>query len=113
MHILNNISLLLHEKNTTQKALTDYLGLSKNIFTDWKSGKCKSYNNYLPQIAEFFNISIDVLVGNKPRQEGITIGVWEGKTDFTYAAYEELTHDLSTEQIEQLKTYADFLRQQK
>lgn len=87
-----------------QIELTNHLGLSKNIFTDWKSGKNTSYMKYLPQIAEFFGVSVDYLIGNetKPSIEN----------DFTYAAYDELTHDLSAEQMEQLKTYANFLRQQ-
>lgn len=100
MRILNNITLLLKEKNKTQKSLTDYLGLSKNIFTDWKSGKCKSYNAYLPQIAEFFDVSIDELVGNNDRKS----------PNYTYAAYDELTRELSPEQIKQLVDFANYLR---
>ena len=53
----------------------------------------------MPQIAEFFNVSVDYLLGN------------ENTNDFTYAMYNELTHDLSEEKIDQLKKYADFLRQ--
>ena len=30
--------------------------------------------------------------------------------NFTYALYDEITHDLTEEQIEQLKKFADFLR---
>ena len=42
------------------------------------------------------------------------IKLWDEKdSSFTYAAHNELAHDLSPEQIEQLKTYADFLRNQK
>ena len=110
MRILNKITSLLKEQNKTQKSLTDFLGLSKNIFTDWKSGKCKSYNNYLPQIAEFFNVSIDYLVGRERLTDDKN--TLNNDNDFTYAAYNELTHDLTPHQIEQLKNFADFLRQQ-
>lgn len=110
MRILNKITSLLKEQNKTQKSLTDFLGLSKNIFTDWKSGKCKSYNNYLPQIAEFFNVSIDYLVGRERPTDGKN--TLNSDNNFTYAAYNELTHDLTPQQIEQLKNFADFLRQQ-
>ena len=99
MDVLNNILNLLDEKNIQQKVLSDFLGLSKNTITGWKNGNNTSYKKYLPQIAEFFNVSVDYLLGN------------ENTNDFTYAMYNELTHDLSEEKIDQLKKYADFLRQ--
>lgn len=73
MRTLNKISELLKLQNKTQKDLTDYLGISKNVFTDWKSGRNESYLKYLPQIAEFFNVSVDYLLGNTniPNPNGI------------------------------------------
>ncbi len=62
MHILDNISLLLNGQGKTQKALMEHLGLSKNIYTDWRSGKCKSYKSYLPEIADFFDVCICQLI---------------------------------------------------
>ena len=109
MRTLDNISLLLKEQKKTQKNLTDYLGLSKNIFTDWKSGKCKSYNNYLPKIAEFFDVSIDYLVGRTSRQEDLEEGVWHGGREQTKIAVipnknknpeiQQIIHKLTTAEI--------------
>ncbi len=98
MEILNRIILLLKENKRKQIELTDYLGISKNAFTNWKIGDNKSYMKYLPQIAEFFDVSIDYLTGN------------DDSDVFTYALYNELAHDLSQEQLQQLKQFADFLR---
>ena len=56
---------------------------------------------HLPKIAEFFNVSVDYLLGKEAPAT---------KDDFTYALYDELAHDLSEEQIQQLKQFADFLR---
>lgn len=63
MDILDRISLLLG--NREQKELTDYLGLKSAAFSEWKSGKSKSYKKYLIEIAEFFHVSIDYLVYGK------------------------------------------------
>lgn len=60
---INKISELLSEQGKTQKELTDYLGITKNAFTDWKSGRIKSYNKHLDKIAEFFGVSVDYLLG--------------------------------------------------
>ena len=102
--ILNNIISLLKEQNKKQIDLTNHLGLSKNIFSEWKSGRSTSYMKRLPDIAEFFGVSVDYLLG---KESPIA------KNDFTYALYNELAHDLSEEDIQQLKQFADFLRNSK
>lgn len=104
MEVLNRIIQLLKENNMKQVELTDYLRISRNAFTNWKIGDNSSYMKYLPQIAEFFNVSVDYLLGKEtPTPEN----------NFTYALYNELAHDLSEDQIQQLKQFADFLRSTK
>lgn len=66
LDILNRIILLLGDKD--QQDLTDYLKLKKVAFSDWKSGKSKSYLKYLIEISEFFNVSIDYLVYGKEKE---------------------------------------------
>ena len=68
MRILNNIIDELKKQNKKQKDLTDYLGLTKNAFTDWKGGKSQSYKKYLPQIAEFLNVSVDYLLSGENKK---------------------------------------------
>ena len=104
MEVLNKILLLLEAKKLDQRDLSDHLGLSKNTMTGWKNGNNKSYMKHLPKIAEFFNVSVDYLLG----KETPTV-----ENNFTYALYDELAHDLSEEQIQQLKQFADFLRNSK
>ena len=101
METLSNILALLKEQNKKQIELTNYLGLSKNVFTEWKARRANSYMKYLPQIAEFLGVSVDYLIGNDAPPD---------KAVFTYALYNELAHDLSDEQLERLKQFANFLR---
>lgn len=63
MEFLDKISNLLQEKGLTQKDLTDHLGISKNVFTDWKAGRNKSYTKYVNEIATFLSVSADYLLG--------------------------------------------------
>ena len=104
MEVLNKIIQLLKENKKKQVELTDYLGISKNAFTNWKIGDNTSYMKHLPKIAEFFGVSVDYLLGKKTPAS---------KNNFTYALYNELAHDLSDEQLQQLKQFADFLRNNK
>ena len=63
MDILDRISKLLNGRE--QRELTDFLGIKSVAFSEWKSGKSKSYKKYLIEIADFFNVSIDYLVYGK------------------------------------------------
>ena len=62
MSTLNRITELLNESGKKQIDLTNYLGISKNVFTAWKSGKNTSYKGYISEIAEFFGVSSDYLL---------------------------------------------------
>lgn len=104
MEVLTRILTLLDEKQIQQKELSNHLGLSKCAMTGWKNGNNTSYKKYLPEIAEFLGVSTDYLLGKETPAL---------KNDFTYALYNELAHDLSEEQIQQLKQFADFLRNSK
>lgn len=62
MEVLNKIIQLLKDNKKKQVELTDYLGISKNAFTNWKIGDNTSYMKHLPKIAEFFGVSVDYLL---------------------------------------------------
>lgn len=61
---LQRILDLLSEKGKAQKELTDFIGISSNSFTNWKSGRNVSYKKYIYAIAEFLGVSVDYLLGN-------------------------------------------------
>lgn len=65
MCTLDRVIHLLKQQGKKQKDLTDFLGLTKNTFTNWKGGHSESYRKFLPQIAEFLNVSVDWLVGKE------------------------------------------------
>lgn len=59
---LENILMLIGTKKGSQRKFTEALGLCPSTVGDWKSGKSKSYTKRLPQIAAYFNISVDALL---------------------------------------------------
>lgn len=69
MSTLNRITALLKERGLQQKALCDYLGLKSQAYTNWKGGGNDSYMKYLPEIAAFFGVSVDYLLGTPSKQE--------------------------------------------
>lgn len=65
MSTIDRIIQLLKSQQKTQKNLTDYLGIDKGIFSQWKKGTTESYRKYLEEIAEFFGVSVGELIGSE------------------------------------------------
>ena len=53
----------MQKQGKQQKDLTDFLGIHRNVYSDWKSGKSKSYTKYLYQIASFLGTTPEYLKG--------------------------------------------------
>jgi repressor LexA len=47
------------------KDLADYLGITPQRVTDWKSGRIASYSKYMDKIAEYLGVSVDYLLTGK------------------------------------------------
>ncbi|MCH5199139.1 MAG: helix-turn-helix transcriptional regulator [Oscillospiraceae bacterium] len=62
--VLKNIFQQLKFQKKSQIDLASYLGITKNVISDWKSGKNKSYMKHLDKIAEFLGVSVDELLGS-------------------------------------------------
>lgn len=55
------------EKGLTQDELANYIGVSKAAVSKWEIGQSYPDITLLPQLATFFNISIDELMGYEPQ----------------------------------------------
>lgn len=107
MCTLDKILELIKKNDIKQKDLTDYLGISKNAFTNWKGGFSQSYNRYLPQIAEFFNVSIDYLAGREEIKKEPTVLSYGGNERIDSIAKEILKTDLTEEDIKLIEFILD------
>jgi len=56
-----------YEKGLTQEELANYIGVSKASVSKWETGQSYPDITFLPQLATFFNISIDELMGYEPQ----------------------------------------------
>ena len=66
LRINENIARLRREKGITQEELAVALGVSNQAVSKWEAGKCCPDIEMLPDLAEFFRVSIDELMGYKP-----------------------------------------------
>ena len=97
--VLDKISALLKEHGKKQKNLCEYLALNQQAYTNWKNGSNDSYMKYLPQIAEYFGVTIDYLLGNSPREVSSPLP----------ADLAEIIETLSDAEMEELRSYVHFL----
>ncbi len=53
-------------RGITQEELAEYMGVSKAAVSKWEKGQSYPDITLLPQLAAFFNISVDELLGYSP-----------------------------------------------
>ena len=63
LNIAENIIRLRHERKITQKELADFIGVTKASVSKWESGRSIPDVLLLPQIAAFFDVTVDELMG--------------------------------------------------
>jgi len=76
------IKILRKKANITQEKLADYLGITFQSISRWESGICYPDLELLPEIANYFKITTDELlgVGSINKQEKETISLIKGET---------------------------------
>ena len=80
------------EKGITQEDLAEYIGVSKASVSKWETGQSYPDITLLPQLAAFFNISIDELMDYSPQLTGPDIKKLYHKLskDFSEKPFEEV-----------------------
>ncbi len=106
--VYDSILKEMQKQNRTQKELTDYLNVSKSTFTDWKNGKSKSFMKHLPEIAKFFQVSVDYLLG-KTDKKNKTTPEEQPLTDAQEALLNYCS-DLSNEDLAKVIDYIELLK---
>lgn len=69
---LKRIVECIGPRHGAKKELAEYLNIHPNVITNWLNGRNKSYHKYLPQIATYYNVSIDYLLGNESKSDTVT-----------------------------------------
>jgi transcriptional regulator with XRE-family HTH domain len=63
LNISDNIIRYRHEKNITQEELADFIGVTKASVSKWENKQSLPDILLLPQLAAFFDVSVDELLG--------------------------------------------------
>lgn len=57
------LKTLRKEKKLTQKEIAEQIGIKQNSYSDWETGKNEPSLEKLIVLADFFEVSLDWLVG--------------------------------------------------
>lgn len=71
---LKRIIHLMDVNKCDNQMLASALGLNRQLITDWKAGRSKSYRKYIHQIANYFNVTVDYLLGKEDTIPADTTG---------------------------------------
>ena len=66
MKISEQIGFLRHQKGITQEVLAQHLGVTNQTISKWEAGQCCPDIQFLPQLADYFGVSVDELLGHAP-----------------------------------------------
>lgn len=62
-YTLERILYLLKKSGKSDAEFAKGIEMYPSVVSEWKKGKTKSYNKHIPEIARFFHVSVDSLLG--------------------------------------------------
>lgn len=108
MTFWERLKQLMQETKTTQKTLSEKLNINKNSFKYWKENNNIPKYNVLEALSEYFNCSIDYLLGKSEIKDKQTAQSEQSVPDRLHPLYEDITC-LSDEELQQTEDFVRFL----
>lgn len=106
--MIEQILQLMERQNISASKLTSECGLSSSALTEWKKGKAKPSAEALIKIANYFDVSVDYLLGNDKKGKHSSIVA----TGMSIARGGEIrTYKLSDERLKFLQELAEKMEQ--
>lgn len=92
LNIGENIVKLRRQKGITQEALADFIGVTKASVSKWETKQSLPDILLLPQLAAFFDVSVDELLGYSPQltKEQITKHYQDLAQDFAQLPFDKV-----------------------
>ncbi len=78
---------LRKEKSLSQRAIAKILNVSQTAYYTWETGKCQPSIEQLVMIADFFEVTVDFLIGRTDD------GIAQTPRDGAFSAYLNLSKD--------------------
>ena len=112
------LNKLLESRKLTAYRLSKETGISQRLIGYWKKGEKKPSSGNLQKLAEYFHVSTDyLLAGEESKKESPPADKTEEEDDvdinnLNFALSGEV-HELSEDEIQEIVSFAKFMRQQR
>lgn len=108
--LLERIIECIGPRHGAKKELAEHLGIHPNVITNWLNGRNKSYRRYVNEIAAFYGVSVDYLLGNADSKEKQPDSQNENQAvkDELIAFYGDVKDDLTPDDIDDLMSKEAF-----
>lgn len=103
MNFIERLDLLLKNSKISKMQFLKDVGYSKNAYSEWNSGVTKSYMNKIDVIADYFNVSVDYLLGRETEPRAMT------DQDLEFALFGGES-GITAEDLEEVKKFAEFVK---
>jgi transcriptional regulator with XRE-family HTH domain len=100
MDTVERIFALIEEKGVTAADVAKEVDLPKSSFTDWKKGRSKPSADALAKLADYFDVSVDYLLGRSNLREPLT----------TIAAHTDDPEGIPPEAQEEIFEFIEFVK---
>ena len=114
MDFSNRLKELRLGNGLTQKQLADKLNVSQNAIYNWENGKRQPDFQTLEKLAKIFDVNIDFLLGSNTgtysRMLKYLSAINRAKSNHWALVYDILTEKYSSDEIQKIQEYADFLK---
>lgn len=105
MNTISRISTILKSKKIDQKFFCERIGIKPSVYSDWKSGRNKSYLKRLPEIAEILETSIDYLLGKTEVQNSNIVSGNYNVVGNSNSSISVNSEELTEQETEMLKCF--------
>lgn len=109
---MERLKQLRKERKVPQKVVAEYLGITQAAYANYESRKRCPDSESLVKLANYFNTTVDYIIGNSDIKEKTPSEESVGLDDFTYAMYRQ-SKDLSEEAKKMLLDMATMLKEKK
>lgn len=110
--VSTTLKKLLEKTGKTQREVADDLGLNRQRFNFYVTGKREPDNEMLQVLADYFNVTVDYLLGKTQKNKPVTPEEDELAKlleDPETREFYELIKDFSDDELEDLLNYGQYL----
>lgn len=101
---MQQVRKLRKERNLSMKEFGNLVGLAESTISLYENGKRQPDNEKLIQMADFFGVSVDYLLGRIEKETPPDMELSEGEKQLI-----ALIKELTDEEAQELSNYVDFI----